>query len=394
MLTYQPTPAGTSRSTVLIIGLGDTGVLVAANLSKTFRVIAVTTRPVLLSGQELGKRLTDLEYWKSCYLTPLDAFKKLDNVEGIHGQVVALNPEDRHAEVIDSEGNGFTVPWDYAVIASGITNGFWRTPQITKVDHILRELDEQNATVMSANRIGIIGGGPSATSVAFNLATTFPEKTVELFFSGDEVLPGYHPDTRRYHMKALVTKGVVVHPHHRAILPAPEHRTRLKQGTVAFTSGQPSYTGDLLIWASGAVSPNTHFLPQQMLDDAGFVRTQSDMRAFGYERVFAIGDVAATDPLRSSARNWAYRILCKNLKLLAEGKPATHQFRPPKQRWGSIVGLQSDGLTLHQQDGRRRRLSRWFVQAILWPWVVTRGIYGGIKRHKWTSHPQSRKERL
>jgi len=56
--------------------------------------------------------------------------------------------------------------------------------------------------------------------------------------------------------------------------------------------------------------------------------------------------------------------------------------------------LQSDGLTLHQQDGRRRRLSRWFVQAILWPWVVTRGIYGGIKRHKWTSHPQSRKERL
>ena len=53
----------TKAQTVVIIGMGDTGVLVATRLSRYFNVIGISTKPNLVSGQELGKRLADLSWW-------------------------------------------------------------------------------------------------------------------------------------------------------------------------------------------------------------------------------------------------------------------------------------------------------------------------------------------
>ncbi|MDG2441920.1 MAG: hypothetical protein P8M13_01545 [Luminiphilus sp.] len=57
----NPVPASLApdtRPTVLVLGMGDTGVLTASHLSRQCRVIGVTTKPMLVSGQELGLRLT------------------------------------------------------------------------------------------------------------------------------------------------------------------------------------------------------------------------------------------------------------------------------------------------------------------------------------------------
>ena len=58
-------PAKTKR--VVIIGMGDTGVLVASRLSRDFQVTGISTKPNLVSGQELGKRLADLDWWQRFY---------------------------------------------------------------------------------------------------------------------------------------------------------------------------------------------------------------------------------------------------------------------------------------------------------------------------------------
>lgn len=42
-----------------------------------------------------------------------------------------------------------------------------------------------------------------------------------------------------------------------------------------------------------------------LVDERGFVRLTPDLRLPGHRNVFALVDVAATDPLRSSARNRA-----------------------------------------------------------------------------------------
>ena len=41
--------------------MGDTGVLVSTHLGRSFDVIGVSTKPALVSEQELGTRLADPE---------------------------------------------------------------------------------------------------------------------------------------------------------------------------------------------------------------------------------------------------------------------------------------------------------------------------------------------
>ena len=116
-----------------------------------------------------------------------------------------------------------------------------------------------------------------------------------------------------------------------------------------------------------------------MLNAAGFVRTDACLNVEGYARIFAIGDVAATDPLRCSARNWAYKVLCRNLLAKIKQRPLPARFTPPPHRWGSIVGPQPTGLRLHTSKGKSHALPRWLMEWLLYPLVVRRFIYGGVR---------------
>ncbi len=78
--------------TVVVIGMGDTGVLTAAHLPRSCKVIGITTKPLLVSGQELGQRLTDSASWRKHYLLPLTAFRRLGRAELVHGRATAVDP--------------------------------------------------------------------------------------------------------------------------------------------------------------------------------------------------------------------------------------------------------------------------------------------------------------
>jgi hypothetical protein len=61
-----------------------------------------------------------------------------------------------------------------------------------------------------------------------------------------------------------------------------------------------------------------------------------------------------------------------------EGRPL-RSFRPAKRRWGSIVGIQSDGLEVFAPNGRAFRFPAWSIDRVLMPWIVRRGIYRGVR---------------
>ena len=76
--------------------------------------------------------------------------------------------------------------------------------------------------------------------------------------------------------------------------------------------------------------------------------------------VFAVGDVAATDPLRTSARNRADRLVADNIRAYLAGRPLG-TFRPNRVRWGSVLGIQPNGIEVFLPTGRAVRIP-------LWPW--------------------------
>jgi len=369
------------KPTVVVAGLGDTGALIATRLARSCNVIGISTRPALVSGQELGTRLTDLSQWRRTYLIPYRRFRRLDAVDVVHGQITRVDLEKSTVTVDQASGSTRDLSYDYFVVATGVSNGFWRHDRVEDVATIERELVQVNQELSDAATIAVIGGGATGVSVADNLARKGNAK-VHLFYSGEEPLPDYHPSVRRWMARQLTSDGVITHPDHRAVVPAGFNRDQLTHDSVAWSTGQDSFTADVTLWAVGGVTPHSRFLPASVLDDEGFVVVDKNLRLPSHPNVFAVGDVAASDPLRSSARNWGYRIVVGNVKALVRGrtnKLAT--YKAPEYRWGSILGLQDDGLTVVQPNGKRFRIPRRLAEPLLFSVFVQRILYGGLRKN-------------
>ena len=370
----------TRANRVVVAGLGDTGVLVAANLRTGIDVTAVGTRPALVSGQELGNRVADPDGWRRNYLLPLRRFRRLDRVRVLHGRILSVDLPAQEAAVELADGTTTAVPYDVLVIATGVTNGFWRSDRVEDLAGVEAGLDRVAAEVGSAATVAVVGGGATGVSAAYNLARRHPDKDVHLFFAQDEPLPDYHPDARQRLARHLDKVGVHLHPGHRAALPEGFVGEELTHEPVEWSTDQPPFAADVVLWAVGRVRPNTGFLPAEVLDEHGFVRVDEHLQVVGHPEVFAVGDVAATDPNRSSARNWGYRVITHNVAVALKGTGKQKAFTPPKYRWGSITGIQDDGLTVFQPNGKAFTVPRWAVEPVLFRFFTERLLYRGLRR--------------
>lgn len=372
--------AASKKPTVIVAGLGDTGALIATRLARTCNVVGISTRPALVSGQELGTRLIDLPRWRRTYLIPYRRFRKLDSVDVVHGRIQTVDLDASKVSVELASGSAREIIYDYFVIATGVTNGFWRHDRLEDLVTIDTELSAINAELNGAGTIAVVGGGATGVSVADNLARAGRSK-VHLFHSGEEPLPGYHPSVRRWMARQLTTDGVTVHPDHRAVVPNGFRGDQLTHDPVEWSTGQEPFSADVTLWALGGVTPHSAFLPTSVLDDEGFVLVDKNLRMPEHPNVFAVGDVAASDPLRSSARNWGFRIVVTNVKELVRNRPnKLKPYKATEYRWGSILGMQDDGLTVVQANGKRFRIPRKLAEPLLFSVFVQRILYGGLRK--------------
>lgn len=105
-----------------------------------------------------------------------------------------------------------------------------------------------------------------------------------------------------------------------------------------------------------------------------------ELRVPGQPKVFVVGDVAATDPLRSSARNRGDVLLANNIHAEFTGRPLRSD-RAPGRRWGSLLGVQAEGLEVFLPTGHSVRFPSWLVQQVVMPGIVRWGIYRGVREN-------------
>ena len=370
-----------SRPRVVIAGLGDSGLLTAIKLARHFDVVGISVKPALVSGQELGLRLARPKDWARDNWIPFDKFRGLDRVRTVQATLTGVDLEHRTVHAQAPDGSAITEPYDALVISTGVTNGFWRRPTLQTTDEIAADLKATHDRLAAARSVIVVGGGAAAVSTAANLATVFPDKKVDLYFPHDRPLVEHHPRTWERLQGRLIKLGVGLHPGHRAVIPDGFGCDEITDAPVQWSNGQPPAMADAVIWAIGRVRPNTGWLPPEMLDEQGFVKVTPELRVCGHERVFAIGDVAATDPLRGSARARADGMLAHNIRAELEGG-TLKTYKAPKRRWGSVLGIQPDGLEVFAPNGSAYRFPAWSIDRVLMPWIVRRGIYGGVRENR------------
>lgn len=367
-----------SRKRVVIAGLGDVGVLTAIRLSRHADVVGISAKPALVSGQELGVRLSRPHDWARDYWIPFDRFRRLDGVRTVQAQLTGVDLIGRSVSCRDEDGRILTEDFDALIIATGVSNGFWRRPTLQSAAEIGAELRAAHERLAASGSVIVIGGGAASVSSALNLATTWPDKRIDLYFPGERALGEYHPRIWNRIRDRLTDRGVGIHPGHRAVVPGAFLCDEVTTEPVRWSTGQPPAFADAVLWAIGRVRPNTDWLPRELLDDRGFVCVTPELRVPGHRGVFAVGDVAATDPLRSSARNRGDSLVAHNVRADFAGRPM-RSYQAPARRWGSLLGVQPDGLEVFFPSGHSFRFPRWSVERVVMPWIIRWGMYRGVR---------------
>ena len=374
----EATVRNPTRPRVVIAGLGDSGLLTAIHLTRHCDVVGISNKPGLVSGKELGTRLTRPRYWVQDYWISFDRYRRLDSARTIHGTVTGVDLDERSVRVTDADGATTDEPYDILVISTGVTSGFWRPPGLLSSEEVAADLEKQHRRLADAASIAVVGGGASAVGSAVNLAVTWPEKQVDLYFPGERALTHHHPNVWKTLRGRVTDLGVGLHPGHRAAVPDGFAADRITDDPIEWSTGQDPVSADAVLWTIGKVRPNTDWLPEALLDDDGFVAVEPSLRVPAHPGVFAIGDVAATDPVRNSARNRADRLLARNIRAELAGKPLS-DYRPRRGRWGSVVGVQANGLEVFAPGGQMFRFPAWSIRRILNGLIVRRGIYRGVR---------------
>ncbi|MUM18910.1 pyridine nucleotide-disulfide oxidoreductase [Mycobacterium sp. CBMA271] len=369
-----------SRRRVVIAGLGDSGLLTAIRLGQHCDVVGISVKPGLVSGQELGVRLSRPDEWARNYWVPFDRFRGLDRVRTLHAALTGVDLGARTVFARSADGSALAEPYDTLIISTGVSNGFWRQPTLQSSTEVAADLRAAHACLASAHTAVVIGGGAAAVSSAGNLAMTWPNLQVDLYFPGERALTQHAPRVWERIRRRLNELRVGLHPGHRALIPEGFAVNRITDEPVQWSSGQTPARADAVVWAIGRVRPNTEWLPTEVLDEHGFVRVTPQLQVPRYTDVFAVGDVAASDPLRTSARNRADRLVAHNVRARFAGR-ALRAYRPPKHRWGSVLGTQPDGLEVFTPSGHAFRFPAWSIDRVLQPWIVRRGIYRGIRHN-------------
>ncbi|MGE2817183.1 FAD-dependent oxidoreductase [Mycobacterium heidelbergense] len=370
-----------SRKRVVVAGLGDVGLLTAIRLAGHADVVGISVKPALVSGQELGVRLARPHDWARDYWIPFDRFRRLDGVRTVHATLTGVDLAARTVHARRDDGTTITEAYDALVISTGVTNGFWRQPTLESAAEIGAGLRAAHDRLAAANSVIILGGGAAAVSSAANMATTWPAKRIDLYFPGERALAAYHPGIWQRIRGRLTDLGVGVHPGHRAVIPDGFAGNEITGEPVSWSTGQPPARADAVLWAIGRVRPNTDWLPAKLLDEHGFVRVAPDLRVPGHRGVFAVGDVAATDPLRSSARNRGDALVAHNIRAEFAGRKL-RTFRTPGRRWGSLFGIQPNGLEVFFPTGNAFRFPSWSVDRVVMPWIVRWVMYRGVRENK------------
>lgn len=254
--------------------------------------LRAVTRPQLIDDEKLLPE----------FLPHFEKYQAIAPVEHIQGYVTSLDAKQRIVIVKRVDGTmaseeSVKVHYDSLIIATGsstATPAFKNWPTATSND-IKTGLRNLSAKIKVASTIAIGGGGSTAVELSSDLREEYPSKKVVVYAGHTGIVSEFPAAQRKVITDRLVNKfGVTVV--NKRVTGVEENSTTGKyEITVSAADESPATveSADLYISAVG-LTPNTAFLPPEVLDARGYVLSDEHLRVTGLSsRVYVTGDASA-----------------------------------------------------------------------------------------------------
>ena len=294
---------------VLVVGAGFAGLATVSRLARGGMRVTLADRHIYSTFQPLLYQVATAGLAPSDVAYPLRGFAHKYGARFRHGDLAHVDTDGRIAEFAD----GGQLEYDYLILATGVTAGFFGITGAAEYSHALYTLHDaatmrgrilaglERLSLEGVHRdvtVTIVGGGATGVELAGTLAefrniglpSSYPDIDpqcvhIRLVEQAPVLLTPYVPPLQEYAREQLVKRGVDLR------LNATIKEITADRLILADGEELPS---DLTAWAAGVAGPpeaGKWGLPQ---GKGGRLLARPDLRVEGQDRIFAIGDIALT----------------------------------------------------------------------------------------------------
>jgi NADH dehydrogenase FAD-containing subunit len=319
-------------TSVVVVGGGYAGTRVAKELDEIADVTLVDGTAAFVHNVAALRALVD-PTWLDRIFHPYERLL----TRGRFVQERATEVDGRRVTL----GSGEVLEPDYLVLATGSAYPFPAKSDEPATETAYEQFRAANQALVAAERVLVIGAGPTGLELAGEIKAYFPDKHVTIADAADDILPGPFGDPLRAELRDQLDRlGVELRLGVRlAELPSAPPATAASIA-VATEDGE-KLTADIWFRTFG-VTPQSGYLRgalAQAVDADGYVRVDEHLRVA--DGVFAIGDLTAADRNMAAVAGHQAELVVANLRALitGEGKLSAYELAPV----GIAVPLGPDG---------------------------------------------------
>jgi NADH dehydrogenase FAD-containing subunit len=325
--TTKPTPVlpASEMKTVVILGGSFGGITTAHKLLKQsastgdVKVILVSPNTHLYWNLATVRAIIPGQIADEKLLQPIaPGFKqyRADQFEFVVGIAESLDLAGKKVTITSKTGTN-VLSYDTLVLATGShtkSNAPWKAQ--STYEETRDQLHDYQSRVKKAASIVVVGGGSTGVETSGELGFEYGKtKKITLIASGDHILEGTPASVTKTATKLLQNVNVTLKLSTKVVGDAklPDGRTEL-----TLSSGEKIVT-DLYLPTNG-LSPNSSYIPTELLNNNGFVVVDEYLRVKGHPDVWAVGDVSAVQrpQLVNTLKHAAH--VAKNIGLANKGQ--------------------------------------------------------------------------
>jgi NADH dehydrogenase FAD-containing subunit len=311
--------ASSKTASVAVIGGGYGGITLAKALDDVAEVTLVDPKDSFVHNVAAWRALVEPE-WLDRIFFPYERLLSngrflRDSAVEVDGRGVLLASGERLAP-------------DHLVLATGSHYPFPAKLEDDTAASARERVRAAHEALAGAERVLVVGAGPSGLELAGEIKAVFPDKHVTIADVADDILAGPYDQALREELRRQLGELGVELVLGSALGELPAAAAASAAAVSVTTARGETIEADIWFRCFGVV-PQTGYLRGALadaVDERGYLRVDEHLRAA--EGVFAIGDIAAGDRDMAGIAGAQAAVVAANLRAAITGEGETKVYQP------------------------------------------------------------------